>query len=117
MDLRADATLTQLLSALEHDQREYLRDEEVAYDESGVALCAEILCGHLTALQQARDRNGGLDCVRSAVLKLNELNARCGGELIETDGRETICAFIIRAGALMGFNAKGEDVTYEWREW
>jgi hypothetical protein len=45
------------------------------------------------------------------------LNATCEYDLIETDQREDICAFIIRAGALAGFNEADEDVTEEWREW
>ena len=45
------------------------------------------------------------------------LNATCEYNLIETDPREDICSFIIRAGALAGFNAADEDVTEEWREW
>ena len=48
---------------------------------------------------------------------MNELNHRTGHDLIETDQREEICAFIIKAGAIMGFNAEGQDVTDQWREW
>ena len=48
---------------------------------------------------------------------LNSLNARCGGTLIETDQREDICEFIIRAGCLAGFNGEGEDGTEAWRDW
>jgi hypothetical protein len=36
---------------------------------------------------------------------------------VETDRREDICSILIRAGAVLGFNAEDEDVTEEWREW
>ena len=55
--------------------------------------------------------------MKATVLKLNKLNEKAGYELIETDQREDICKYIIRAGALLGFNGEDEDVTEEWRDW
>lgn len=39
-------------------------------------------------MEAAADRAAGLELVRDAALALNELNERCGGQLIETDQRE-----------------------------
>jgi len=50
-------------------------------------------------------------------VKLNDLNKKAGYELIETDQREDICKFLIRAGELLGFNGPNEDITEEWRDW
>ena len=59
----------------------------------------------------------GLAVFQSNVLHLNQLNEQCNGELIETDAREDLCAIIIRAGFLRGFNAADEDLTEKWRSW
>lgn len=117
MDLRKDQNLSGVLSKALRDQREYMKEVDVGYQESDIVRCGEILSGHLAALQDAASPQEGLDCARTTVLALNELNVSCGYELIETDGRELICAFLIRAGALRGFNAEDEDITEEWREW
>ena len=39
------------------------------------------------------------------------------GNLIETDQREDICDYLIKAGALLGLNEHDEDITEQWRQW
>jgi hypothetical protein len=48
---------------------------------------------------------------------LNDLNAGCDHNLIETDQREDIAEIIIIAGNDKGYNELTEDITEEWREW
>ncbi|MBZ0235202.1 MAG: hypothetical protein K8M05_22935 [Deltaproteobacteria bacterium] len=97
--------------------RDYMESDEAAYDEADVEECARILSEHATATRSVTDRKDALELVRGTVLRLNKLDERCDGTLIETDQRETICTFIIRTGHLRGFNAENEDVTEPWREW
>ena len=117
VDLQRDKTVTSLKAKLVAGMRDYMEGSDTQYDEGDIKRCLEILDAHLVAVAKAADAREGLNCVRHTVTRLNALNKTCDGELIETDQRELICAIIIRAGALRGFNAEDEDVTEAWREW
>ena len=54
--------------------------------------------------------------VKRVIVKLNKLNASCGGALIETDQREDLCLLIQTAAGNAGLEAD-QDVTAEWRKW
>jgi hypothetical protein len=95
----------------------YMDSGEASYSEEDIDRCRDILISHAKALELVKDRAGAIDLVKATVLELNKLNQGAGEELIETDQREEICGFIIKAGAIMGFNSEDEDVTEEWREW
>ncbi len=88
-----------------------------SYSEDDIDKCRDILTSHDQALEHVKDRTSALELVKSTVIRLNKLNEAAGQELIEVDQREEICGFIIKAGAILGFNSEGEDVTKEWREW
>lgn len=99
---------------------EYMEDDEdgdVEYTKAQVNECDTILQDYLKSLQSSASKESTLICVKETVLKLNDLNANAGHELIETDQRESICEYIIRATSILGFNEDDEDVTEEWREW
>jgi hypothetical protein len=112
-----DPKLGELLARLVEGMREYMDDGDVGYDPTDIAECAAILADHATSVSDAVDPRAALEHVRSTVTRLNSLNERCDGTLIETDQREDICAFITRVGYLRGFNAENEDVTEPWRDW
>lgn len=112
-----DKKLAETLAALVEGMREYMGDGDAAYDANDIAECEAILTEHANVIARVGDREAALEKVRATVLKLNALNERCEGELIETDQREDICAFIIRVGYLRGFNDENEDVTEVWRDW
>jgi hypothetical protein len=95
----------------------YMDGGTASYSAADIDRCRAILISHAEALEQAKDRTAALEVVKSTVTQLNILNQNAGQDLIETDQREEICGFIIKAGAIMGFNSEGEDVTEEWREW
>jgi hypothetical protein len=61
--------------------RDYMEDAGGAYDASHIAACAAILDDHVRTVCDAADREGALAVVRKKVLRLNALNARCGGAL------------------------------------
>jgi hypothetical protein len=117
MNIKANPELKSVKDALIKGMLDYRADRGASYTKAQVEKCRRLLEQHLEAISNARDRDAAKECVRATVLKLNELNGRAGYELIETDQREEICKYLIRAGALLGFNGENEDVTEEWREW
>ncbi|MDB4932351.1 MAG: hypothetical protein JWM10_4835 [Myxococcaceae bacterium] len=106
-----------LQSTIIAGMRAYLADGGAAYSEADILDCSRALGEHCAAMQQVETNQQARALTRTTVLRLNELNERCGGALIETDQREQICALLIRAGARRGFNREDEDVTEQWREW
>jgi hypothetical protein len=54
--------------------------------------------------------------IKETVVRLNDLNDRCGGALIETDQREDLCQIILVAARGAGLTTLA-DVTEAWREW
>lgn len=95
----------------------YMDSGSASYSKDDVDKCREILTSHAESLEQTKDRAHALELVKSTVIRLNRLNEDAAGGLIETDQREEICEFIVKAGAIMGFNSEAEDVTEKWREW
>jgi hypothetical protein len=117
MDLKHNAELRLLRDKVIKEMFDYKAEAGAGYTEAHVEECRLLLEEHLDAISRAKDATIAKQCARSTVLKLNELNEKAEHELIETDQREQICEYIIRAGALLGFNGENEDVTEEWREW
>jgi hypothetical protein len=106
-----------LQSEIVAGMRAFLTDGSATYDEADILECSRALGEHCAAMQQVETTEQARALTRTTVLRLNELNERCGGGLIETDQREQICALISRTGARRGFNREDEDITGEWREW
>jgi hypothetical protein len=117
MPLLEQPELRQALALLTGGMLSYMESGEASYSDEDIDKCRDILTAHAKALEQVKDRAAALDLVKSTVFQLNKLNQDAGEDLIETDQREEMCGFIIKAGAIMGFNSEGEDVTEEWREW
>jgi len=115
--------LNRLLAKTVRGMVEYLdandagEEEDASYTAQEVEACRSILVRHADLIEDATDAAQGLEIVRQTVEQLNELNAKAGDELIETDQREDICMYLIRCGFLRGFNRFDEDITEEWREW
>ncbi len=116
MSIKNNTDLKSLKDSTIDGMLDYM-DDDVEYTKKDVEVCGRILDNHIDALSQAQDRSSAMQCVKDTILKLNELNEKAGEELIETDQREEICEYIIKAGVLLGFNDENEDVTEEWREW
>ncbi|MBK6688353.1 MAG: hypothetical protein IPG45_28015 [Deltaproteobacteria bacterium] len=113
-----DEELATLHASILRGTREYLEEEEaVPYEDEDVTSLSLILQDHVSALASATSEEDALAKLRNTVLRLNELNEKCNGELIETDQREDICAFLILAAVNRGFNAGRVDQTESWREW
>ena len=117
MQLIEHPELQNSLARLAKGMLSYMDHGTANYSEDDIDRCRTILVSHTKALEQAKDRITALEAVKATVIQLNKLNQDAGEDLIETGQREEICAFIIKAGAIMGFNSENEDVTEEWREW
>jgi hypothetical protein len=117
MPLLEHPDLRHSLARLTGGMFSYMDGGTVSYSEDDIDRCRAILVSHAEALEKSKDRAAALEVVKSTVVQLNKLNQDAGQDLIETDQREEICGFIIKAGVIMGFNSEGEDVTEEWREW
>jgi len=117
MPLLEHPDLRHSLARLTGGTLSYMDGGTASYSEDDINTCRAILVSHAQALEQTKDRAAALELVKATVTRLNTLNQDAGQDLIETDQREEICGFIIKAGAIMGFNSEVEDVTEEWREW
>lgn len=107
--LVSEATIANHRRALVNGMREHT--------EEGATACDAIVSDYLAQMSLAVDQVEGLALVRNAVMSLNELNATCDGQLIDTAHREVVCAILTRAAALRGFCAEHEDPTAQWRDW
>jgi len=117
VNLSANPELKAIKASLLDGMTSYMKSVRTSYGSGDINRCAQILDEHLGAIQAAKSREEAMSVVKTTVLKLNQLNKQSGSDLIETDQREQIAAFIIKAGALLGFNGEHEDVTEQWRDW
>jgi predicted transcriptional regulator len=95
-------------------------DFDAGYTQADVDRCARIVDDLLAALERApaeKKQEFILKAMKSAVVKLNKLNDRCDGQLIETDQREQLCELMITAAQRAGLVSTVYDITEEWREW
>lgn len=77
-----------------------------------------ILHAYLAKVDQAQDTAAGMQAVKVAVLKLNDLNERCEHALIETEQREEIWELMQTAFLEKDFTVpESGEVTEEWRDW
>ena len=108
-------------AAEDENDPEYDPDFDAGYTQKHVDECGEIIDDLFSALSALPDTNRSDEirkAVKWAVVKLNKLNDKCDGSLIETDQREDLCALLLGAAKTAGLDsADGEDITEEWREW
>jgi hypothetical protein len=93
---------------------------DAGYTQKHVDQCSVILDEFLALLEKPPETQKNkyiMAVVKNTVLKLNKLNEKCDGGLIETDQREDICKLIISAAHQAGLESGNIDITEEWREW
>lgn len=98
---------------------EYDPEFDAGYTQKHVDQCSKIiddLFDSLKAVSGAKRQESIMKAVKTAVVKLNKLNDKCDGGLIETDQREDFCELIISAAKQAGLESD-DDITEEWREW
>ena len=88
------------------------------YAERDIDACEAIVDRYLEAARDAAGQPAQVRiALKTAVLALNALNARCGYTLIETEQREGLCDLLLGAAAEAGLGSGEEDLTEAWREW
>ena len=88
---------------------------DAPYTRADIDECMRIVDTYLAAVRSSPVA-GLMPLVRDTVLRLNVLNDRCEGVLIETDQREDLCHILLVAARSAGMTEQG-DVTEQWREW
>lgn len=107
----------QQIETLKQSMTEYMKSAHPSYTEKDVEQCENILIEYINRIDKTSNKEEGLQVVKMAVIKLNELNEKCDFQLIETGEREQIAEIIISTGNIKGYNSLNEDITEEWREW
>ncbi|MBT2621908.1 hypothetical protein [Chryseobacterium sp. ISL-6] len=111
-----DQDIDSLLHDLKDNMENYMKDAN-PYSQDDIEECIDLLSNHVKSVFKTNSKDEALKIVKSTILKLNALNDKCDGTLIETNEREQIAEIIILVGNKMGYNDVDEDVTEEWREW
>ena len=99
---------------------EYDPEYDAGYTQRHIDQCSRIIdefFGALANIPNLTRNESILKAVKAAVVKLNKLNEKYDGSIIETDQREQLCELIITAAKHAGLNSDVDDVTEEWREW
>lgn len=106
-----------LWSMRENMDEEYDEDERGLYRNKDVNRVGEILEDLIDALAEADEEEEEiLRAVKNAVKKLNKLNDKLDGALIENVQQDDLISFINEAVNAAGYETD-DDLTEEWREW
>ncbi|WP_298141294.1 hypothetical protein [Flavobacterium sp.] len=76
-----------------------------------------IINSFIKKISKSKSKKEGQNIVNETVIKLNELNKKCHGGLIETEQRENICTIISKMQFQKGYILENEDTTLSLREW
>ncbi|MCX2680410.1 hypothetical protein OOZ15_10700 [Galbibacter sp. EGI 63066] len=117
MNLKENLEIKKISEDLKIGMIEFIEPGETEYTISDVEKCMELINSFLAEISISNSKESGMLSVKNVVFELNDLNEKCGHELIETGQREQIAEIIILAGHLKGYNDKDEDITEDWREW
>jgi len=118
MSIADEQELRPLLESLGDGMLSYMGEyDAVLYSKAHVEECLTILRQFGETLDGISDHANAMESVKRTIFRLNELNDRGGGALIETDQGEDICMYIIKYCMMTGHLEHFEDVTEEWRDW
>ncbi len=112
-----DKEIDNLMINLKKSMEDYMKEANPSYSQKDIDDCIILLSDCTISIFKTHSKEEAMSIVKSTVLKLNALNDRCDGSLIETNEREQIAEIIILAGHKMKYNSIDEDITEEWREW
>lgn len=114
---KSDNPLKVKIDSLKVTMLAFLQSRPAVYTKTEVEQCANILYEYVDSMQTCVDKDAGLNIVKNSIIALNELNAKCGFQLIESEERDQIVDIIITACSQKGFCSKEGDITEEWRQW
>lgn len=117
MKSTGDKQIDNLITTLKESMEDYMKDASPSYSKRDIEECVSLLLDYTRGIYKSKSKMEGLEIVKSTILKLNALNDKCNGSLIETNEREQIAEIIILASHNMKYNSMDEDITEEWREW
>jgi hypothetical protein len=106
--------------AVDENDPEYDPEFDAGYTQEHVDRCSEIIDDFLASLEKAPETQKNkyiMTAVKKTILRLNKLNEKCDGGLIETDQREDLAKLINLAAIHAGLESSDDDITYKWREW
>lgn len=120
--MTASSDLSKLRDLLPtHAWRQRHADGDSRFNEGNISATETVLTEFLLTLPAASgSREAILDVVKNVVIALNHLGGFEGtlGNFIETEEREELCEFIVRAAQIAGLATEANvDITEEWREW
>ena len=95
--------IAKIIASLKTGMIEYIEPGETEYTVKDVEKCISLINAFLIDMRNSDSKENGMKLVEQVVLKLNQLNDQCEGELIETEQREQLTEIIILAGHLKGF--------------
>jgi hypothetical protein len=105
---------------VDENDPEYDPEFDAGYTQEHVDRCSEIIDDFLALLEKAPEAQKNkylMAAVKKTILRLNKLNEKCDGSLIETDQREDLAKLINLAATQAGLGSSADDITYKWREW
>ncbi len=109
---------TKLKGQLAQEMESYLEEvgEGCGYSKTDIGICVAVVDSYLAAVSQVVNSDWIMAEVQKVAIRLNNLNDRCNGGLIETDQRELICEIVNKAAKYAGLDFGKNDPTEEWRE-
>ncbi|MBI1837591.1 MAG: hypothetical protein HYR91_10040 [Flavobacteriia bacterium] len=109
--------IEEIYTRLKENMINFIEPGVTSYDKKDVEKCMHIIDDYIIHIEKAESKKEAMLLVEKTVKLLNDINEKCGEELIETEQREDIAEIIILSGSFKGFNSRDEDITEEWREW
>ena len=110
---------TQLQKTVIVPMTDYVSDcGDCGFTKKDIKKCEKLILKYLFALEKMKKPTDEkiMECVKTLVLTLNQLNKKTDYCLLETDERESICEIIQESAVACGLADPADDVTEEWRE-
>jgi len=110
------------IDSIKVGMEEYLEEVEEDFPLPGYTIkeiltFESVMNKFLQGVERSKSDKEKILCItKETVLKLNQLNNSCGGDLIETEQREEIVSLILEVIETAGIEVT-DDITLAWREW
>src|SRR5215468_1107416 len=102
--------------AVDENDPEYDPEFDAGYTQEHVDRCSEIIDDFLASLEKSSEALKNkyiMTAVKKTILRLNKLNEKCDGGLIETLQRDCLATLINLAAKHAGLESSKDDITYK----